>query len=133
MRNWKVILSIVAIFIAGTVTGAVLTVRVVQAVAKNQLSPDRWPASLVKAYENRLKLTPEQLEKMRPAVEEGRKDWQEAMRQAMKTHFGIMRRIDEQLTPLLDDRQRANQEKMREEMRKKMRERFNLKQLPESE
>ena len=132
MRNWKVILSIVAIFITGTVTGAVLTLRVVKAVAKNQLSPERWPASLVESYQRRLKLTPEQSEKIRPAVEEGRKEWQEAMGQAMKTHFGIMRRIDEQLTPLLDEKQRQTQEQMREEMRKRMRERFNLKKLPES-
>lgn len=131
MRNWKVILSIMAIFIAGTVTGAVLTLRVVKAVAKNQM-PERWPASLIEMYQRRLHLTPEQLEKIRPAVEEGRKDWQEAMRQTMQTHFGVMRRINEQLVPLLDEDQKRKQEQMRDEMRKKMRERFNLKQLPES-
>ncbi|MBI3878755.1 MAG: hypothetical protein HY301_01655 [Verrucomicrobia bacterium] len=132
MRNWKVILSLVAIFLAGIVTGAVLTVRVVKSVADRNLNPEHWPASLVESYRHRLKLTPDQVENMRPAIEEGRQEWKQAMEQAIRTHVGIMRHLDEQMTPLLTDEQKKVQEQMREELRKKLRERFNLKQLPDS-
>ena len=133
MRNWKVILTIVAIFLAGIITGAVLALRVVKTVATNQLSPERWPASFVENYKRRLKLTPAQLEKIRPIVEEGRKEWQGTMSNAISTHIGIMRRIDEEMTPLLTADQRKIQDQIREELRKRLRERFDAKQQPQSE
>jgi hypothetical protein len=124
MRHWKVILSIIAIFIAGIVTGSVLTLRVVKTVANNNLNPDRYPMGLLENYQRRLKLTPEQMEKMRPVIEETRKEWAETVRRTVGMHMGIMRRVDEQLAPLLTDDQKKVADEMREEMRKKARERM---------
>ena len=131
MRNWKVILSLVAIFAAGAVTGAVIAVRVVATVANNRLNPERWPAAIVAEYRSRLKLTPEQVEKIKPAAEEGRQELRRVMGTCLHDYIGILRRFDEQLVPVLTGDQRRLHEQMREELRTKFRQRTGLK-LPEA-
>src|ERR1041384_2402793 len=119
MRNWKVILSMLAIFAAGAVTGAVIAVRVVATVANNRLNPERWPTAIVAQYRAKLKLTPEQIEKIKPVAEEGRQELRRVMATSMHDYIGIMRRFDEQLVPVLTEDQRKLHERMREEMRTK--------------
>ena len=131
MRNWKVILSLVAIFAAGAVTGAVIAVRVVATVASNRLNPERWPTAIVAQYRAKLKLTPEQIEKIKPAAEEGRQELRRVMGTCIHDYIGILRRFDEQLLPVLTEDQRKLHEEMREEMRTRFRQHAGIK-WPES-
>jgi len=124
MRHWKIILTLVAIFVAGTITGAVITVRVVSTVANNRLNPERWPTAMLHTYRTKLKLSPEQIEQIRPAIEEGRQELRRVMGTAVRDYVGIMQRLDEQLSPVLNDEQRKLHEQMREEIRAKLRQRL---------
>ena len=119
MKKWKVILAMVGIFAAGAVTGAVLAAKAIQKVAERNLSPERWPASLVENYKRRLDLTPEQIEKMRPVVEEARREWRATMGAAIRGYAGIVQRLDQELTPLLTPEQLEKHQQLREEMRKR--------------
>lgn len=127
MRNWKIILSLLAIFAAGVVTGGVIAVRVVAHAANNRLNPERWPTAIVAEYRSKLKLTPEQIEKIKPAAEAGRHELRRVMGTCIQDYIGILRRFEEQLVPVLTEDQRKLHEQMREEMRAKFRQRTGIK------
>jgi Spy/CpxP family protein refolding chaperone len=124
MRRWKVILSLVAIFAAGAVTGGVFALGVVKKVVDQKINPSRWPGSLLEAYQKRLQLTPAQIEQMRPVIEEARREWTASVRQAVGSYGGIIRRVDEQLEPLLTPEQKAEHQRIREEVRARFRKQF---------
>lgn len=132
MRKWKVILLTVAIFVAGAVTGSILTVRFIQKVAQQQISPERWPASLLNAYQKRLKLTPEQVAQMKPALESAREEWRRSLGSTVMNYGRIVRQLDEQLAPLLTPEQKLAHEELRQEMRNRLRQRLNVKLPNES-
>ena len=124
MKRWKVILAMVGIFAAGAVSGTVLTARVIQKVAERNLSPERWPATVIESYSRKLKLTPEQVEQMNPAVEAARIEWRDTMKGAIANYGSILMRLDRQLRPLLTPEQLAKDEEMRVEWERRYRERF---------
>ena len=118
MARWKIILSLVAIFIAGAISGAVVTLRVVKKVVVAN-GPERWPAGMIMVYQNKLKLTPEQMEKIRPVVEDTRKEWAQTIRTAISSQMGMMRKLDEHLIPLLTPEQHQLHEEMKREFRER--------------
>jgi Spy/CpxP family protein refolding chaperone len=125
MRKWKIILALTAIFGAGVVTGGVFALGVVKQAVDNKINPGRWPASLLETYQKRLKLTPEQIEQMRPVVEESRREWTATVRSAVGSYAAIIRKVDEGLQPLLTPEQKAEHERIREEVRARFRKQFN--------
>jgi Spy/CpxP family protein refolding chaperone len=127
MRKWKVILVAVSIFAAGAVTGSVLTVRVIQKVTQQQINPERWPTSLLNTYQKRLKLTPEQMAQMKPALESAHEEWRRSLGSTVMNYGRIVRQLDEQLAPLLTPEQKQAHEELRQEMRHRLRQRLNIK------
>jgi len=69
LNHWKIILTMLAIFTAGTVTGSMVTVRVIKNVVTQRTAPDYWATGLMREYERRLELTPAQTPKVRAVVE----------------------------------------------------------------
>lgn len=124
MKKWKVIAAMTGIFLAGAVTGAVLAARVIQKVAERNLSPERWPAALVDTYRKRLDLTPEQVEQMRPVVEQSREEWRRTMGGAVMGYGAIVQRLDRELKPLLTPEQLVKHAEIREEWQRRFREKF---------
>jgi Spy/CpxP family protein refolding chaperone len=128
MRKWKIILALAAIFAAGVVTGGVFALGMVKQAVDRKINPGRWPASLLDTYQKRLKLTPEQIEQMRPVIEESRREWSATVRSAVGSYAAIIRKVDEQLAPLLTPEQKAEHERIREEVRARFRKQFNVAQ-----
>lgn len=123
LRHWKVILSLLAIFVAGTVTGAFLTLRVVRSYANRSalgtlmpLAP-QWPNTALKNYEKRLKLTPEQVEKFKPMFEQAGKDLATTRTNVATDVLVTLRRLNAQVEAELTPEQKAELEKLREENR----------------
>jgi Spy/CpxP family protein refolding chaperone len=125
MRKWKIILALAAIFLTGAVTGGVFALGMVKQAVDKKINPGRWPASLLETYQKRLKLTPEQIEQMRPVIEESRREWTATVRNAVGSYAAIIRQVDEQLAPLLTPEQKAEHERLREEVRARFRKQFN--------
>lgn len=125
MRRWKIILTLAAIFAAGAVTGGVFALGVVKKAVDQKINPNRWPGSLLDSYQKRLKLTPDQVEQMRPVVEQSRREWADSVRAAVGSYGSIIRRLDEQLEPLLTPEQKAEHQRIREEVRARFRKQFN--------
>jgi hypothetical protein len=68
LRRWKLILGLLAIFVAGVGTGGVGVIILLQRVFTTPVASQRWTDDRVKDLEQKLKLTPEQKDKIRPIV-----------------------------------------------------------------
>ncbi len=68
LRHWKIIASLTAIFVAGAVTGSVLTYQIVRNVVRARTNPDQWSMHILQDYRTRLDLTDEQVEVIRPKM-----------------------------------------------------------------
>lgn len=67
--NWKTILGLVAIFVLGAASGSLITARLRPAPESTQLRTapeERWQALTLADYQQRLSLTPAQVERLKP-------------------------------------------------------------------
>ena len=67
-QPWKIIIVLLGIFVAGGVTGGLVTLRVMKDKLANRPVPEEWAPRHVKRLADRLGLTPEQQEQIRPVV-----------------------------------------------------------------
>jgi hypothetical protein len=70
LRHWRLILGLVVVFLAGGVTGSVLTLGAVHRRYQQLQHPDTWGPRTLAWLHRELKLTPEQEEQARPIVDE---------------------------------------------------------------
>jgi Spy/CpxP family protein refolding chaperone len=68
MRKWKISIYLSALFLAGTVTGAFLTVKVGRHFMSPARMTERWRGDL----QLKLKLSPEQMQQIAPLLDEFR-------------------------------------------------------------
>jgi len=70
LKHWKVILALVLVFAAGTVTGSVLTIRHFKRAFEQGLTVEGWTEGAMKAMQKDLALTPEQQPKIRAILDD---------------------------------------------------------------
>ena len=103
LKNWKVILAVVLVFGAGTVTGWALSVVHFKHAFERGFTVENWTSMTMGILQKDLKLTPEQEPKVRAIVEETGEQFGQAFGQAIRlsgTNLVISwRRIDQVLTP----------------------------------
>jgi len=120
LRHWKIVVALTGLFIVGVVTGSVMTVKVIKFfVAKNARENIEWPQTTFRDYQKRLKLTPEQQEKLRPVFMEAGSELRAIRRDAGLVYWRLNRDVEKELTP----EQQKEFEKIREELRAKFEER----------
>jgi uncharacterized membrane protein len=116
-KPWKVILVLLGIFAAGGVTGGFVTVRVWRERLANRPVPEEWAPRHLKRLADRLDLTPQQQEQIRPIIKRNMEQLNRlrnrSMAEAKTAVEGMQREITEQLTP----EQRAKFEQMNRELR----------------
>lgn len=120
LRHWKIAASLIALFIVGMVTGAVLTVAVVKKIARDN---DNWPVATYRLYKKRLKLTPEQEQKLRPTFELAGEELRGIRRDTMHDIFEVIRRANVEIEKELTPEQKVEFDKLREDIRKHLEER----------
>ena len=69
LRHWKMILGLLAIFGTGMGTGAVGTIVLLHRVFTKPVVSRSWAEARLRDLETRLKLTPEQKERIKPIAE----------------------------------------------------------------
>jgi len=116
-KPWQVILVLIGIFVAGGVAGGFVTLRVCKDKLVNRPVPEEWAPKHLKRLNDRLELTPEQQEQIRPIV---RRNMEQLNRirntfvEETKTVVeGMQREISAKLTP----KQRTKFERMNRELR----------------
>ena len=67
-KPWKLILLLIGIFIAGSVTGALVMQKIGRAAAAKRPLPEQWAPLHLKRLVDRLDLQPEQVDQLRPIV-----------------------------------------------------------------
>ncbi len=117
LRHWKIAVLLLALFVMGVVTGAALTVAIVKKkIAEN----DNWQGMTYRLYKQRLKLTPEQEEKLRPTFTLAGEELRAVRRETMRDIFGIIRRVNVEVEKELTPEQLVEFDKLREEIRTRM-------------
>ena len=120
LPHWKISLSLVAIFLAGTVTGAVLTLRVIKRIASQQGQFEKLPDLILSRMQARLGLTPEQTTRIQPAVEQAAKELRDLRSRAGTTIFTTLTTMDAQIERELTSEQKPQFEKIRREIRSRL-------------
>lgn len=121
LRHWKVVLALVALFAFGAATGTVITLKVVKRVIEGRTNPERMSQSLLQEYQRRLRLTPEQADKIRPILQRtGREMWELRSEMAGRT-FQVIRASHEEIAAELTPEQREEFARLNREMRERLR------------
>lgn len=130
-KAWKVVLAFTAIFLAGSVFGGLLTVRFGSHLAPKR-NPAPLPPAVLRHLADRLDLTPEQKEKIRPMVDRAEEEIRPILersnetvrflrQQSLKETGVIMRRLQQDFSGELTSEQRKKLEKIQERQRELLR------------
>lgn len=118
-KPWKIILVLAGIFAAGGVTGGFLTLKACRDQIANRPVPEEWEPKHLKKLSDRLGLTEEQKEQVRPIIRSRMGDLyrlrNESMAETRVVVEAMQREISEKLTP----EQRIKFAEMNRELREK--------------
>lgn len=123
IKHWKIVLSLAAIFLAGAVTGGVITFQVVRSVVRARTNPDQWSARILRDYQDRLDLSQEQMDRIRPVLLQAGQQMKQARGEFIQLHGRLMREVNATLTQELTPVQKQIFEELREEQVRRFRER----------
>lgn len=121
-RHWKIVLGLGAIFGAGVITGVVTSVATIVHVVTKPEPIKQWVEARLKELDNRLKLTPEQREKIRPIVERASARFRQIGSMAFDEIIVTAKETHEELARELSPEQRSEFNKYRQEVVAKLRE-----------
>jgi predicted HNH restriction endonuclease len=124
--NWKIVLSLVAIFVTGAITGSFITLVVGKYEVHRQSDPHKWVELTMGRWRTRLRLSDDQERKLRPIVEETVNDLRNLRSLDLRETDDILARAQERIEPELTERQRRKFQRMREERRRRLRDWLNI-------
>jgi Spy/CpxP family protein refolding chaperone len=99
LRHWQIVLLLVAIFLVGAVSVALLTARAVKRAAASPTAPQNLVATAARYYQRELELTPEQVEQLRPIFIETARDIGRARREMYQSMQRMHGEMEQMLTP----------------------------------
>ena len=119
LKHWKVILALVALFLLGAATGVVGTLKVVKRFIESRTNPERMSQSMLSEYQRRLRLTPEQAERIRPILQRtGREMWELRTEMSGRT-LQVIRLAQDEIAGELTPEQREEFSQVNKEMRER--------------
>ena len=119
LKHWKVILALVALFLLGAATGVVGTLKVVKRFIESRTNPERMSQSMLQEYHRRLRLTPEQVERIRPILQRtGREMWELRTEMSGRT-LQVIRLAQDEIAGELTPEQREEFSQVNKEMRER--------------
>ncbi len=116
-QPWKVILVLIGIFTAGGVTGGFVTLRVTKNRILNRPVPEEWAPRHLKRLAERLDLTPDQQEQIRPIVRRNMEQLNRVRSQTMAETQAIVEGMQREVSAQLTAEQRIKFEQMNREQR----------------
>jgi len=111
VKRWKVVLTLIAIFVAGGVTGGFLTIRAMKYEMGRRSETPPGTAFAMDRWRARLHLTPEQDEKLSPIMQQADNELRNLRALDLREIEGILDRAQERMNPILrsDQQQRLRQ------------------------
>jgi len=126
IARWKIVLSLVAIFLAGSVTGGLLTIAIVKHEVRRQSDPNQWVQLTMQRWRSRLRLTPAQEEKLKPIVETTVNELRTLRTSDLRQSDEIFARAQARIDPELTADQRERLKGMRDARKRRLHEWLNL-------
>ena len=126
IARWKIVLSLVAIFFAGSVTGALFTISIAKHEVRRQSDPTQWFQLTMNRWKTRLHLTPAQEEKLKPIVEATVNELRSLRESDLRQTDEILARAQARIDPELTPEQRARLQKMRDARKRRLQEWLNI-------
>ena len=117
LRHWKIMLCLAAIFVAGAVSGSMLTLRLVRKAAGRNLNPDGWASTAMQAYRKKLKLSPEQITKIQPAMDQAAQEIKAVGGNTRMEIFSVVVQMNDRVARELTPEQQRLFEEMKQEFR----------------
>ena len=122
MSKWKISLYLSALFLAGVVTGAIVTAQIGRQMMMRVMQPEAMAGHWLGDLKSRLNLTPEQSQKIAPIIQDGIKNFGPAMCDQMGLALSNCNvRIELELTP----EQKIKFAEVEKEQQQFIRSRFN--------
>ncbi len=118
-KPWKLILLLIGIFIAGSVTGAFVMLRIGRAAAAKRPLPEQWAPLHLKRLVDRLDLQPEQVDQLRPIVRRNMEQLNRLRAFSMAETRSGVEQMEREIADKLRPEQRAKFEQMNKEMRER--------------
>jgi Spy/CpxP family protein refolding chaperone len=119
-KPWKIILLLAGIFIAGGVTGAFVMKRVGRELLARRAAPEQWAPQQVKRLMDRLDLTPDQMEAVRPILRRNMEQLNRLRSYSLAETRSIMEQMQREIAGKLTPEQRAKFEQINKEMRERV-------------
>lgn len=117
-KPWIVILVLLGIFAAGGVTGGFVTLKVCRDKIVNRPVPDEWEPRHLKRLSERLDLSAEQREQLRPIIRRRMEHLNRLRSQSMAETRVVVEAMQREISEMLTPEQRLKFEQMNRELRK---------------
>jgi hypothetical protein len=127
LGRWKIVLALIATFVAGAVTGSLLTSRAIRdAIPRAQQSRSSSSIGTMDPLWSDLRLKPEQSEKINPILRQMSDEIGNLRSLALREIEGILSRGQDRMSPILQPDQRTRLQHIIEEYRQFVRQELNV-------
>lgn len=120
LRQWQIVLLLIAIFVVGAVSGALLTVRAVKRAATSRGQTNLVNVA-VKYYERQLSLTPDQVKQLEPVIKQTAQEVSQEISQSRRSVFASFQRMQGEMEKVLTPEQLKKFEEIRARARARIR------------
>ncbi|MDQ5979718.1 MAG: hypothetical protein QG602_2693 [Verrucomicrobiota bacterium] len=120
-KPWKLILLLTGIFLAGGVTGSFLTVRFGRNWINQRVATEKWAPDHLRKLTERLELTSEQVEKLKPIVHRNMEEIGRLRSDSVKETRSVFERMEREIAAQLTPEQRAKFEEFNRQKRERLR------------
>src|SRR4051812_49205180 len=100
-KPWKLILLLVGIFAAGSVTGGFISLRLAKRAIERRPPPEQWATRRLKQLEDRLNLSAEQKDRLAPIIRRDVEDLGRIRNSAMSDTRRILERMERDISEML--------------------------------
>jgi hypothetical protein len=120
LARWKFVLLVIAIFVAGAVTGGFLTKGEAQETLGQMRDPQRWFVPAVDRWRKQLNLTSEQQEKIKPILQQMSDEFSNARSVYLREINLILSRAQDRIKPLLGPDQQTQLQQIIDDRRQRI-------------
>jgi Spy/CpxP family protein refolding chaperone len=124
-KPWKVILAFLGVFLAGAVFGGFISMRAAKRFMGNATPREpgapggQFSPQILKRLTERLGLTPEQQEKIRPILKQTEEEMRRLRQAGFRETIAVAEHMNEQMAALLTPEQKTKLDAMHQEMRER--------------
>jgi Spy/CpxP family protein refolding chaperone len=119
-KPWKLVLLLIGIFAAGIVTGGFVMMRFGRQLFPAHRGAEEWGPTRLKRLTERLDLTPDQVEKIRPIIHKDSEELSRLRNSSLGETRKVLEQLEHDVSAVLTPEQKTKYDEMNREMRERM-------------